>query len=80
MKPFGGFDREAEPGCAKSDSVEEMSPNTLSLFSSRLEMVDAAQSRLVAAPILRDAVESLVLAVPAVALELPVILLLPMVA
>ncbi len=57
-----------------------MSPSDLSLFSSRFEMVDAAQSRLAAAPALRDAEDSLALAVLAVAPELAVALFLPMVA
>jgi hypothetical protein len=56
-----------------------MRPNDLNLFSSRLEMVDAAQSRLAAALVLHNVVESLPLAAPAATLELPVVLLLPMV-
>jgi hypothetical protein len=57
-----------------------MRPNDLNLFSSRLEMVDAAQSRFVAALVLRNVEESLPLAAPAATLELPVVLLLPIVA
>jgi hypothetical protein len=57
-----------------------MSPSDLSVFSSRFDMVDAAQSRLAAAPALRDAVDSLALAVLVVAPELAVTLFLPMVA
>ena len=57
-----------------------MSPSVLSLFSSRFEMEEAAQSRLAAAPALRDAEGSLALAVLAVAPELAVAFFLPMVA
>jgi hypothetical protein len=51
----------------KLDSAKGMSPNDLILFSSRLEMVDAVQSRLA-------------LAAPVVAPELAVPFFLPMVA
>jgi RNA processing factor Prp31 len=62
-----------------SDSLEEISPNVLKLFSSRLEMEEAVQSRFLAvAPALRDTVGALDPATLAVALELAVILFLPM--
>jgi hypothetical protein len=62
-----------------SDSLEEIIPNVLKFFSSRLEMEEAVQSRFLAvAPTLRDAVGALDPATLAVALELAVILFLPM--
>jgi hypothetical protein len=57
-----------------------MSPSVLNLFSSSFEMEEVIQSRLVAAPALRDAEGALALAVLAVAPELAVIVFLPIAA
>ena len=46
VKPLGGFGREDEPGRRMSESADEMKPSVRSLFTSRLEMVEAHQSRL----------------------------------